>query len=244
MPRIRLPLRLPHLLATALLALALPGAGAQRFSVLPVVLDVNPERSLTTQTTFTNLDRLPMSFSVEVFEWTSEGGQDVLTPTSDVLVNPASFTLAPNGKQVIRVGVRRKPGDRELTYRVFIRQAPPAQTAAAEGSGTNVTVLLNLSLPVYIAFPSAAPKVGYGVRRSGNDLSLLVTNDGTRHLTYRDLIVRAGERTVRVESKAVLAGGTFELPLPGWGDWAGELSVTYRDASDQEVAARVAVPPR
>lgn len=233
--------RLRHLLAAALLALALPGAGAQRFSVLPVVLDVNPERSLTTQTTFTNLDRLPMSFTVEVFEWTSRGGQDVLTPTSDVLVNPASFTLAPDGKQVIRVGVRRKPGDRELTYRVFIRQTPP-ETAA--GSGTNVTVLLNLSLPVYIASPSAAPKVGYGVRRSGDDLALLVTNDGTRHLTYRDLVVRAGERVVRVESKAVLAGGTFELPLPGWGDLAGELSVTYRDASDKEVAARVPVPPR
>ena len=244
LPRSPLLSRLPHVLA-ALLAVTLPVAVAQRFSVLPVVLDVNPERSLTTQTTFTNLDRVPMSFTVEVFEWTSQDGQDVLTPTPDVLVNPASFTLAPEGKQVIRLGVRRKPGERELTYRVFIRQAPPAGDAAApQASGTNVTVLLNLSLPVYIAAPSAAPQVSYAVRRDGNDLALSVTNAGTRHLTYRDLVVRAGERAVRVDSKAVLAGGSFLLPLTGWGDWTGELTVTYRTASDEEVVTRVPVPPR
>ena len=143
------------------LLLALGAAAAQGFSVSPTAFNLNPERTNTAQVRFENPSGGTMSFQVEVRRWGTQGGEHVYEPTRDVIVNPASFTLKRGEGQVIRLGLLKKAGADELTYRVFVQQVPNSDTPS-ESSGTpdaqmNVRQLVQLSLPVYVTRRAARP---------------------------------------------------------------------------------------
>ncbi len=85
----------------------------------------------------------------EVMLWEQVDGEDRLTPTRDLLVSPAVFTLPPNGSQLVRVALRNPPADttRELSYRLILQEVP--QPANPDFTGLQVT--LRLSVPVFVA---------------------------------------------------------------------------------------------
>lgn len=220
-------------------------ARAVAFSLAPTVLEIDPARRLTAETRLVNVEDTALVFTVEVMKWENVNGQDQYTPTRDVLVNPARFTLDPLGKQVIRVGVQKRAGSSELTYRVFIRQVPPtAADAATTGDAASAAIrnLLNISVPVYVAPAGAAPKLTYASAVQGQNLQLTVQNTGTRHYTYRNLqIVSDTGKTFTLASKAVLAGATFTMLLPGFAG-AKVLKLTSYDAAGKPLYDQVAVP--
>ncbi|MDA8656068.1 fimbria/pilus periplasmic chaperone [Luminiphilus sp.] len=68
----------------------------------------------------------PASLQMEMLNWSQAQGQDVLTPTRELLANPPIFTVPAGGSQLVRVGLRRAPdGQRELTYRIVLQELPP-----------------------------------------------------------------------------------------------------------------------
>lgn len=242
------------LLLWPLLCLAGLGGAARAagFSLAPTVLEIDPDRRMTVETRLTNIENAPLTFTVEVMRWENVNGQDVYTPTRDVLVNPARFTLAPLGKQVIRVGLQKRVGAAELTYRVFLRQQPSGAGAApqpaapsstpADGSAANIQTLLNISLPVYAAPASAAPKLVYTPAVKGTDLELGIQNAGNRHFTFRQLsIVSDTGQTFTLASKAVLPGSAVTLRLPGFAG-AKLLRMTTYDPQGKELYDELRLP--
>lgn len=233
--------------ALALLALVAAGvARAVTFSLAPTVLEIDPDRRTTAETRLVNADTTALTFTVEVMRWENVNGQDVYTPTRDVLVNPARFTLAPLGKQVIRVGLQKRVGAGELTYRVFIRQQPgtgPAAAAAGgDGAASSFGTLLNISLPIYAAPASAAPKLVYTPVVQGNDLRLNIQNAGNRHFTFRQLtVVSDTGQTFVLPSKALLTGAQATLLLPGFAG-ARLLKMTTHDAQGQALYDELRLP--
>lgn len=229
-----------------LAALATLGlAGAQSFSVSPTAFYLNPANTNTAQVRIQNPGTATVSFTVEVRRWTTENGEHVYAPTRDVVVNPATFTLKGGEAQVLRVGLLKKSGAAELTYRVFIQQVPgkdtPVETSQQGDAQVNLTKLIRMSLPVYVTPPNASPRVTFRARQDGGQTVLDLVNAGSAHQTYRALSVNVGGRTVTLGSAAVLGTSTLSFPLGDLGG-AKDLSVLYRDTEDREGRVNVTLP--
>jgi fimbrial chaperone protein len=126
-------------------------AQAGSFSISPLRADLSAS-ARTGALTLRNQETAPVVVQAQAMLWEQADGQEQLTPTRDILVNPAVFTLPANGSQLVRVALRRPvDAQRELTYRLILTEVP--QPASPDFNGLNVA--LRLSLPVFVA-PSAA----------------------------------------------------------------------------------------
>jgi fimbrial chaperone protein len=199
--------------AIAIALSATTTARAQALTVLPVTIELGPGQKAAVLTV---MSAGQTSFQVRAYEWRqNERGDVQLSDTDALLASPPLGTIAAGGSQVIRLVLRRAPGEREASYRILVDQIPPP---AAPGI---VQVALRLSIPIF-ALPQArvAPHVRWHVESAGGQGFLVGVNDGTRHLKVHDLALRtAGGATVAVETKNVspylLAGATRRWPLAG-----------------------------
>jgi fimbrial chaperone protein len=147
------------------LSLLLPGvAHASNFRVSPVTLTVPANRPIGSLT-ITNSDSAPVSIKVATYRWTQVGGQDVYTPTDDLIASPPIFTTAAGAVQLIRVGVRRKVAT--AAYRVVLEEIP----AAAK---TGVAIALNLNMPLYVVANAAAKATVQWTARRTADATILL----------------------------------------------------------------------
>jgi fimbrial chaperone protein len=244
-------------LGLAALALSLPSiAPAQSqastsqpapggFLVSPTAYNINPANSNTSQVRFENRSGSSTQFRVEVMQWTQVNGQNVYSPTRDVVANPLTFTLAPQQAQVIRVGVLKRVGSDELTYRVFVNQLPPTAEAPALSNPTDVQVQINrlarVSLPVYVTPAASTPRLTYAARTGSGSTNLEITNAGNRHLTLRQVSVELDGKKVALGSLAVLGKSMLAIPLGG--TTAGSLTLSYFNADEKEIRETVSISP-
>lgn len=185
------------------------------------------------------------SVQVELQEWRQRGGQDIYTPSREVLATPPIFTLAPGQTQVLRVGLRRPPErDTELSYRLFLQELPPP--AAEDYPGLRMA--LRISLPVFVAPASgaAAPELSWRVERGNRgEWRLSARNHGHGHGQVSRLRVRLPDgRMLQHSGNAyVLPGAEQEwalapgTPLPA----AGTELVITTSVNGQETASRFQV---
>ncbi len=168
------------ILATAA-AIGLPPspAHAGTFSISPLRVELS-SGSQTGALTIRNQDAAPVVVQAEAVLWQQSDGLDQLTPTRDVLVSPAVFTVPGNGSQLVRVALR-VPADaqRELSYRVILTEVP--QQASAGFTGLNVA--LRLSLPVFVApVATAQPQLQWSATRNADGtIALTARNGGNAH---------------------------------------------------------------
>ena len=204
-------MRLPFLsLCVALPALAFisfaSAAKAQSLAIEPVIVQLAPGQQAETLTLL-NQSPVESAFQVRAFSWRIVDGEDVLTPTEDVLVSPPLGTIAPEQRQLIRVVLRQPAREQEETYRIWIDQIPNATEPAG------VRIAIRLSIPIFAAPATrTAPDLRWQITRKGASLILSVTNNGTRHQTARNLtIVGADGTALKLEgnnSPYILAGAT------------------------------------
>ena len=149
-------------------------------------------------------------------------GEERLTPTRDLLVSPAVFTLPQNGSQLVRVALRGAPADptRELSYRLILQEVP--QPANPDFSGLQVA--LRLSIPVFVANAGATgPALAWSAAASGDGLVHHRAELRRRARPHPWILGRAGRwTTARRLSQPVAAyilpGQTQQLePRPGPG---------------------------
>lgn len=259
----------PLLLACAALGAGAAARAQSTFSLAPVVLSADPGRSLVTSVTFTNTSPKTVKVEASVMSWSQVDGQHTETPTRDLLLNPSTFTVGPGESQLIRVGLRRKPTSGELTYRLHLdqrslaaspeaAQAPsgaaqaPAQDAetAVRGSPddpasapeiqTRIEQLFAVTLPVYFAPGTSAPKLEFSVTPRGADLVLDIQNAGNRHETMYDLTFTRAGQSLSFPPNAVLSGSRLSYVLKDWAQLSGAVSVQYRSAEGE--VARATLP--
>jgi fimbrial chaperone protein len=186
----------------ALLALSAP-AVAGSFSISPLRVDFAATTG-TAALTVRNEDAAPVVVQTRGLAWSQEGGQDALSPSRDLLISPAVFTLQPGGSQLIRVALRRSVDPaRELSYRLIVQEVPQAASPGFVG----LQVALKLSVPVFVA--PAAPAEPQLTWTAGRDatgkLSVTARNDGAAHARIHNFALKTADGASTVLDQPGLA---------------------------------------
>ena len=180
-------------LTVAAVLLAIPGAAAAQASlrVQPLIVSVDAP-SQASSISIENTGSSPLSLQIRVFEWSQPGGQDVLAPTTDVVVSPPAATIPPGASYTVRVARTAGAAESgEKSYRLWIDELPPA--GPPRPGGGEVAVRLRYDLPVFFHARDAASNVAWRAYRSGEGLVLEATNSGTRHARIEGLkVIAAG----------------------------------------------------
>jgi fimbrial chaperone protein len=189
-----------------LLALSAP-AMAGSFSISPLRVDFS-STSNTAALTVRNADDTAIVVQTQGLAWSQEEGQDALTPTRDLLISPAVFTLPPGGSQLIRVALRR-PVDpaRELSYRLTVQEVPQQ----AKPDFTGLQVALKMSVPIFVA-PAvpAEPQLHWKAARDADGrLSITASNDGAAHARIQRFSVKTADGGTTLGQRPEL---TYVLP--------------------------------
>ena len=139
-------MRIRVLIATlAFACLAATDTSAASLRVAPVMLDVAGGAATTTLRVW-NTDKAAVKIQVRVFRWTRKNGEDILTPTKDVVVSPPLSTLKPGGENLVRiVRVANAPVAEREAYRVLVDQLPDPK---AKKAGV-VSILVRHAIPLY-----------------------------------------------------------------------------------------------
>lgn len=179
---------------------------AQGIMVSPVKVDMPPGQMAAVLTIGNQSDR-EIAFQIRPFSWQqSRTGDDQLTATDELQASPPLATVAAGATQVARLVLRRPPQGREATYRILVDELSPP------GSAGRVHVAVRLSIPVF-AEPTdrVSPQVQWRIAAQGGQAWLVAVNDGSRHQTVRDLVLRTADgRALQVEVNApphILPGG-------------------------------------
>jgi fimbrial chaperone protein len=200
---------LPGLILLLLAASAFPAASALAgsFVVNPVRVTLSGTQGVAALTV-RNQGNEATVVQLEVHEWTQVDGANVLKPTEGILATPPLFTLPAGGSQIIRVGLRRPAdGQRELTYRLVLREVPP-DGPAVDG----LRVVLQLSLPVFVLPPvRATPRLEWKLARTGGDgLRLSATNSGNAHIQIASFSIQMPDGRTSIANQSAA-----EYLLPG-----------------------------
>lgn len=191
-------------------------AAAANVAVMPVGLSLGGAHDREA-ITVTNQGQESVTMQVETVSWTQSDGDDHYEPTRDLLVNPPLFVVAPGQSQVLRVGLRRPSGgEREIAYRLFIREVPPAAALplpSAEADGGQVRVLLELRLPVY-SEPTKVVRAQrwQGRRTADGGIEVEVANTGNVHLVVAGLKLRAPDAAVDSPPLAAIKASASVFP--------------------------------
>jgi len=208
--------RLRWLLAASLFAASLIVRAAS-LDVTPTRVDLTPIDNRQVIELHNN-DSSPVLMEVQSFLWTQEDdGQDLLSPTEELLAVPPIFTVPPNDTQTIRLGFRAPPDvSSEQSYRLILTQVPN-EAELSDG----IAVLLRLSLPVFYTprDAEARPEWSVSIDSVLDTLEVRMTNNGTANQQIRRIFVMSPDRPDEVlaateGARYVLAGSTVYWGIP------------------------------
>jgi len=197
-----------------LLGLA-PAAHAASLQISPVSISLRANQNAG-GISLQNLGERPVFGQVRVFAWEQRGGEDVLTPTDELVASPPIIEVAAKSTQTIRL-VRKggaAPGP-ERTYRLLIDEIPRGDEQA-----TGVAIRLQYSVPVFVApaDEAATPSLAWTVLRKDGAWVLRALNSGARHAQVgaATLVDAAGKETELSKGLLgyALAGREREWRLP------------------------------
>jgi fimbrial chaperone protein len=203
-------------MTAVVLAAGCVAARAANFIVSPVRAELSPTQPSAALTVTNETTDEPVVVELRAIAWSQEDGDDVYTPTNDLLATPPIFKVAPGASQVVRVFLRRPPAtDREVSYRLILREVPPPPKPGFAG----VQIALEMSLPVFAKPRSpTAPALQWKIEPTpGGPIGLTVRNNGTAHIQIADLKLLAPgvDRPVGTfpQFAYILPGETRRLPL-------------------------------
>jgi fimbrial chaperone protein len=227
----------PRLLATAasIAAMLLPieAALAGSFNVSPVRVELSAQNR-TQALTVRNEGEEPSVVQAQVFAWSQEAGQDILQPTSELLVSPPVFTVQPGQSQLLRIALRGAPDPaRQLSYRAVLQEVP----AQARPGGPALAVALKISLPVFVEPPvDTGPKLDWQARVATNGLiELNARNLGNGHIQVADFHLSdaaGGELASQQQVSYILPGQTRTWTLTPAADLASVSRLKLAGRSD------------
>lgn len=249
MQAVRLHDRLPRAAFAVLASLAFAGfagaAAAGSFSVTPVRVDLAAGTRVGVLTV-RNDDQHPVTIEVQPLKWQLQDGNDITTPTRDVLATPPLFKLEPGAEQIIRVALRAPaPTDKEGSYRLMLAEVPARATLARQEK--QLQVALRLSVPVWVAAAQPTkPDVQWSVTAlPSQQVRVRAENHGSGHLQVADFHVKQNSSAQPLARQPVafylLPGQSREWTLETSGALAS-LGEVLLDGSTQRGPLSVRVP--
>ena len=164
---------------------SLVAGAAANLHVSPVRVELAAGRASVALTVRNDGDT-PAVVQTQVVAWSQQNGEDVYTPTNEVLATPPIFTVAPGATQIARVALRRGPdAGRELAYRIFLQEVPGPPRSGFQG----VQMALRIGIPIFVeARKPQQLKLDWSAHREpGGELRLILNNVGGKHVQVYDL---------------------------------------------------------
>lgn len=179
----------PYLLAMALMMSACTTvASASGLKIAPIIVQLDEQNSVRT-VRIENEGDISTRIQLRVFEWGHAHGQETLTPTRDVLVNPGMFEIAPNSAQTIRIGRVIGIGPVERSYRLLIDEIPPPE----RDNRQQVKVLLRISTPIFVSPTDAKADLHWELlAKDSRQLIVSVQNKGAAHSKITSIYLGSG----------------------------------------------------
>ncbi len=232
------------LLLSILTLLGLAGwATASNLTVFPVGVLLNAQKPAT-EITVQNDDAAAKVIQLELMEWRQQNGEDIYTPSRDLLLNPPVFTLQPGKSQLIRLGLD-KPGKNmeELAYRLYINEVPPPPKPGFTG----LQMALRIGIPVFVEpdQPGKSKLEWQASRDNDGNIKLKVANTGNVHTKLLDFELKETEQNRRFAKQSggfyLLPGQTREISFKPDLDWQGGRLTLTANTSRGSVEAALAL---
>jgi len=199
-------------------------AVASNLTVYPVSVILNAQKPAG-EINLQNDDDAPKVIQIELMEWSQKDGQDIYTPSRDLLVNPPVFTLQPGKTQLIRLGLNKPvKNPQELSYRLYINEVPPPPKPGFTG----LQMAMRLGIPVFVEpHQPAKPKLEWQASRNHDgSIKLTVANTGNAHMKLLDFELKEAEqsRALGKENRSfyLLPGQSREISFIPEFDWQGD----------------------
>lgn len=215
---------------------------AGSFSISPVRVFLEPRQRAAALTIVNGADT-EVVLQADVLRWSQdEAGQDRLEPSDDVIVSPPILKVPAQGRQVVRL-VRLVMPDpqRQLTYRLLLREVP--DTSRAVQPGAKLPIALALSIPIFLTPAGAQPAVRCELH-AGQPPEVTCRNDGRAYAQLREVsVLREGHTLGRFDGAAYLLPGSRRvLPLkPGdpaaWTPGQAQIQLRLEDLRPRSFAA-------
>lgn len=184
-----------------------PEVQAGAFSVAPVRIHMT-SRERVVAVSIANEGETEVALQADLNTWRQlPDGTDELQATEDLILAPPIIRLAPKARQVVRLALLR-PADaqRQLTYRLIVREIP--EITQAKDQTIQVPITLALSMPVFVTPPNARRLVACEVQRPDlKTLGSLCHNTGNAYAQVREVIWRRDDQEL-----ARFNGGVYILP--------------------------------
>ncbi len=223
-------------LALACLLASAFDASASGLQIAPTSIEMasaGPAQALW----LTNTGDHDLRAQVRAYKWSQAGGKDQLDPTQALVASPPMLTVAPGGRQLVRI-IRTGQGATaagEQTFRLLVDELP---LEAAKGTG--VQYVLRYSVPVFIGV-SGQPSLKWSGTPGHDTLELTVSNSGTAHAQLREMsLVQPGAAPLPIVAGLlgyVLPGATMHwtiaLPAGANATNASIKALVNGDATDQ-----------
>jgi fimbrial chaperone protein len=182
--------------------LVLPGDAA-----IVVRISMTP-RDRAAAVTINNDGDEELVMQADIYAWSQKpGGEDELVLSEDLILSPPILKLAPRSRQVVRLAMVRPPkSDRQIFYRLIVREIPEAKPA---DKNVQLQVALAFSLPVFITPPGVKRSLECGAARTAPDtLQVACENTGATFVQLRDVALAgpAGDKLASRDS------GIYILP--------------------------------
>jgi fimbrial chaperone protein len=191
-------------------------AYAADLAVLPVGLSLSANYTKG-MITVSNQGKEAVVIQAETVSWKQLDSENQYEPTQELLVNPPLFTIHPGRSQVLRVGLRQvKPVKQEIAYRLLLREVPNAPLSneqVDEGKQGNIRVLLQLSLPIYIAPAVSSSQSQWSAHQDVDGaVALKLNNNGNVHMLVNELTLRNADADKNAEPLATIKVNTVVFP--------------------------------
>ncbi len=181
---------------------------ASGLQVAPVGLSLAPADKAGIFT-LSNTGAAPLNAQLRIFQWTqNEQGEDVLTPSDDLIASPPMLALPVNGSQEVRIIRAQVAGKAEAHYRLIVDELPTPSATPRKG----LSIALRYSIPIFINAQDRPEVVlQWGAKTTADGKTLLsIHNPGVE----RAQIARIWLQSQGQEAKA-LNYGLFGYVLPG-----------------------------
>jgi fimbrial chaperone protein len=170
-----------------------------------------------------NAGTTPVNVQIRVFRWVQQNGEDVLLPTTDVVVSPPIATLQGGAENVVRiVRIATTPVQGEESYRILVDELP---NPMGQGGGVAVNMVVRQSIPVFFG-ASGPPQIGWSVAPASGGYRITATNTGATRLRIANLgLTDPNGRVVAVYQGLagyVLSGSTMTWLVTGSGLAGGQ----------------------
>ena len=216
------------------IALLIVGAGiswcgASSLQMSPIRLEI-PSGANATALNLQNKGDNAIHLQLRVFRWTQAMGEDVLTPSEEIVVSPPFIVIEPGQEQLIRImRTPDTPSGTEVNYRLLVDEIPDAKANPQIG----VQLRMRHSLPVFVNRSNTTPaEVTFSLQTAGDTWQLLATNSSTRSAQIREAeIINAQGKVILAEPELIgyaLPGSQRIWPLKTTDGFTGKGGLFIR----------------